>query len=464
MSTLAAALRALESALGPSKVCTEPARLEAARTDASEVLGPAPAAVLLPESGAQVARALALCSEHGVAVFPRGAGTGKTGGAVPTRPGVVLDTSSLRAVKELDRRNLLCVVEPGVVLGPLQSSLEAEGFFYPPDPNSLDKCTLGGNAAENAGGPRALRYGVTRDWVLGAQAATMDGTLHAVGKRTVKGVTGYDLTGLLVGSEGTLAVFTELTLRLLRLPPEVRTLLALYPSARAAGEAVVRVVCGGLQPRCLELLDGPCCAVMREQQPGILRPEVGSLLLCELDGEGPGLDAQAEKLGNLLTEGALSVELARDPEATARLWSLRRSMSLALRAAAKHKVSEDVVVPRDKIPALLEEVRRLQERSGFRMPAYGHAGDGNLHVNLLWDAEEVGAGLEAALEALFRATLALGGTLTGEHGIGLTKQRYLPLEQAEPLLALQRRLKAVFDPAGLLNPGKFLEGAGHRAC
>jgi glycolate oxidase len=384
---------------------------------------------------------------------------------VPVVQGVVLDTLALASVKEIDRENLLCVVEPGVITGRLHELVEAEGLFYPPDPNSLESCALGGNVAENAGGPRAFKYGVTRDYVLGLEAVTMDGTRLRTGKRTVKGVTGYDVTALLVGSEGTLAVFTEATLRLIPRPPEVRTLLALFRTPVEAGAAVSAIVAAGLLPRCLELLDRECCAAVRESGKAQIPEAAGALLIIEVDGEGPALEAQMERVGGACADaGALEVLVARHGGDRAKLWQARRAMSHALRARARFKLSEDIVVPRSKLGAMLARVEQIGAAHGLRLPAYGHAGDGNLHVNFLWDDASERARVEHAIEEVFRTTVAFGGTLTGEHGLGVLKMPYLPLEQSEELIELQRRIKGVFDPRGLLNPGKMFPPRGHRVC
>jgi glycolate oxidase len=356
-------------------------------------------------------------------------------------------------------------VEPGVITGEFQALVEKEGLFYPPDPSSQDQCTLGGNAAANAGGPRAFKYGVTRDYVLGAEACLVGGRSLRVGRRTRKGVAGYDVTSLLVGSEGTLAVFTELVLRLVPKPPDVGTMLALYKDVEAAAEAVSRVVAAGLVPRCLELLDEATLGAVRAAGVSV-DARAGAMLLVEVDGDTEALGPQMERLGEACGqgEGSIDVLVAQDAARRAQLWAARRSMSLATRRLAKHKLSEDVVVPRTQIAELLSRTREACEREKVRHLAYGHAGDGNLHVNFLWDDDAEAPRVSRAIEALMRITVSLGGTISGEHGIGLAKLPYLPLEQSEDLLQLQRDLKRVFDPRGLLNPGKIFAPGGHRGC
>ena len=361
----------------------------------------------------------------------------------------------MNRIKEIDRRDGIAVVEPGVRLIDLHRAVEAEGWFYPPDPNSVEDCAVGGNVAENAGGPRAFKYGVTRDYVLGMEAFLIGGQSLSVGRRTIKGVAGYDLTGLLVGSEGTLAVLGDITLRLIPRPPVLRTLLALFPSVHQAAEGVASIVAAGLVPRCLELLDAGTLQAIRDAGNPI-DSSAGAMLIIEVDGEEPGCTAQGQRVARVCeANGALGVQLAHDETERERLWAARREMSSAVRKLAKHKLSEDVVVPRQRIADLLDRVAQNSERTGIRTVAYGHAGDGNLHVNFLWNEESERAAVDRAIEQLFRDVLSLGGTLTGEHGIGVLKAPYLGLEQAPALIDLQRNLKRTLDPHDLLNPGKI---------
>lgn len=429
--------------------------------DDSPAKGTLPDAVALCESAADVAKVLAIASEHEVPVVPRAAGSGRTGGATVVCGGIVLATHAMKRIKDIDRKNLVAVVEPGVVLGDLHAAVAREGLFYPPDPNSADQCMIGGNLAENAGGPRAFKYGVTRDYVLGVEVALMGGEVLRAGKRTTKGVTGYDVTALLVGSEGTLGVFTEATLRLLPEPREVATILALYKDVHAAGASVTGIVQGGLVPRCIELLDEKTLEAVHAAGNAI-DPRAGAMLLIELDGDDT--ESATMRLGEIIGKTALDVLVAQDEAHRARLWSARKSLSYATRKLKKHKLSEDVVVPRASIPALLHAVDEIGQKQGVSHLTYGHAGDGNLHVNFLWDEAEEEPAVMRAIEALMRATVSMGGTLSGEHGIGLAKAPYLALEQSPGLIDLQKRIKRVFDPKGLLNPGKIFPSEGHKAC
>ncbi len=454
----------LERALGPSKILTATAQCEPYATDDSDVPGPIPDAVVLAESPDDVARTLEIAHRAEVPVTPRLAGSGRTGGAVPIAGGIVLVTLGMAQIKEIDRAERLAVVEPGVVTGDLHDAVEREGLFYPPDPNSLKMCAIGGNVAENAGGPRAFKYGVTRDYVLGLEATLMGGTRLRTGRRTIKGVTGYDVTALLTGSEGTLAVFSEVTLRLIPKPPEVVTMLALFDDVRTAGQAVAAIVAQGLVPRCIELLDAGTLAAVRTR--GVAVDErAGALLLIEVDGDAHACETAVQRVGDACTkERAIDVLVAQDASQRSRLWAARRELSPAVRALARHKLSEDIVVPRQRIADLLDQVARTSEATGIRTVTYGHAGDGNLHVNFLWDDPVEFPKVERSIERLFRDVVAMRGTLSGEHGIGILKAPYLPLEQSEELIDLQMRLKSAFDPKGLLNPGKIFPARGHRAC
>ncbi|HVW28372.1 MAG TPA: FAD-linked oxidase C-terminal domain-containing protein [Polyangiaceae bacterium] len=458
------ARRLLERALGPSKVLTDPDACERYAKDDSDAEARVPCAVALAESPDDIAGALAAARDAGVPITPRAAGTGRTGGATTVAGGIVLSVVGMNRVVEIDRRERVAVVEPGVVLADLHRAVEAEGLFYPPDPNSLAACMLGGNLAENAGGPRAFKYGVTSDYVLGLEAFLVGGQRIFSGRRTMKGVTGYDVTSLLVGSEGTLAVFGAATLRLVPLPEAVTTLLALFDGSARAMQAVSELVAAGLTPRCVEFLDDSTLDALRAAGNAI-PAQARALLIIELDGDERACEAQTERLAGALADvAALDLVVARDGAQRETLWSARREMSRAVRRLAKKKLSEDVVVPRRRLGELLERTVRQSERSGVRSLAYGHAGDGNLHVNFLWNDDSERPKVEESIEQLFRDVVQLGGTLSGEHGIGVTKAPYLGLEQSQELMLLQRDLKRTFDPQGLLNPGKIFPKAGHRAC
>jgi glycolate oxidase len=457
------ALIEMDRALPSGAVLRDADVLAAYARDESETTPCLPDAVVRAGSAAEVAAVLRAANAHGVPVTPRAGGTGRVGGAVPVAGGVVLSVERLSTVKGVERDELLAVAGPGVVLQTLHETVEREGLFYPPDPSSLASCRLGGNVAANAGGPRAFKYGTTRDFVLGLEAITADGTVLQLGRRTRKGVTGYDLTGLVVGSEGTLAVVTEVTLRLVPLPERVATLLVLLRDVHAAARAVSAIVARRVVPRCLELLDAATLEILRPATSLPLDPRAGALLLVEVDGPDAAIDGEIAAVSAALDDvGAIEVLVATGRAERERLWAARRDLSYATRRMARFKLSEDVVVPRTQLPALLDAVAGIAARERLRMPAYGHAGDGNLHVALLWDDPEERPRVDRAIEALFRATVALGGTLSGEHGLGVLKAPYLGLEQSDALIALQERVKQTFDPRGILNPGKVFPAQAAR--
>lgn len=457
------ALALLHNRLG-SKVLLAGDDVSLYRSDDSRIVGRAPAAVVLAESARDVQEALRIAHETGVPITPRAGGSGRTGGAVPVGGGIVVATHLMKAIVDIDRYEGTAVVQPGVVLDDLHAAVEAEGWFYPPDPNSSGVCCLAGNVAENAAGPRAFKYGVTRDYVLGIDTMLPAGQSFFAGRRTRKGVCGYDVVGTLVGSEGTLAAFGNITLRLIPRPDQVMTLVALFSRMEDASQAVADIVSQRLTPRCLEFLDGKTLEVMRASGNSIHR-DAGALLLIEVDGFEAECERQAQLIGDRCSAvGALEVSVATSTDARRRLWDSRKQMSYAVRSRARHKLSEDVVVPRQKLAALLREVTSIGERNDIDALSYGHAGDGNLHVNFLWNTDDEWPRVEQAVHDLFRATIALGGTLSGEHGIGLLKAPFVPLEQSEELIELQRSLKNVFDPRGVLNPGKMFPTRGHSSC
>ncbi|MCA9666123.1 MAG: FAD-binding protein [Myxococcales bacterium] len=427
-------------------------------------LGPfVPEAAVLVQSADEIAEVLTLCQRDRIAVTPRGLGTGKVGGALAAEGGIVLSTERMNRVREIDAADMVVVVEPGVITGELQRAVEAESLFYPPDPASLDICSIGGNVACNAGGPRAFKYGVTRDYVRGLELVRIGGERLRAGGRTQKGVVGLDLASLVVGSEGTLGVISEITLKLLPRPRAARAFLARFDDADGAGRAVVALVRAGLRPRALELLDVHVVDHLRASGKWPLPAERCALLLVEVDGDAHSIDVELEAAAEVC-EGASAREVlvATDEARRAKLWQMRRSVSHTLRDAHHSKVSEDIAVPPGRIPQMLRRLDAIAAEQALLVAAYGHAGDGNLHVNVLFDAVEQRQREKATLEAIFGATLELGGTLSGEHGVGLSKRPYLHLEQPPAHIALQRELKRVFDPDGLLNPGKVWPAAPGR--
>jgi glycolate dehydrogenase FAD-linked subunit len=417
-------------------------------------------AVVLPGTTEEVAAVVRLCVEYRIPIVPRGAGTGYTGGAVPTQGGIVISLERMNRILEIDEANLLAVVEPNVITGDLQDAVEKVGLFYPPDPASLRQSVIGGNVAECAGGPRAFKYGTTKQYVLGLEAVLPTGEIVETGGKVVKNVVGYDLTHLLVGSEGTLAIITKVILRLVPKPPVQETLRATFPTVDAAVAAVTAIIRARVVPAAVELIDGDSLdAVAQYLQTRSLAPEgTAAILLVEVDGVPAAVVDEANRVERALIEsGATEVLHARDHADRQELWRVRRELSLSLRTLAPLKINHDVVVPKGRIPALFELVRRIRSECRLRIPCFGHAGDGNIHVNIMVDpadADEMRRARDAE-RALFEGVVALEGSISGEHGIGFSKARFLPLELSADEIALMKRVKAAFDPHGILNPGKI---------
>ncbi|MCP4603113.1 MAG: FAD-binding protein [Proteobacteria bacterium] len=441
--------------IGDHKVIDDRDLLEGLAGDESHCAPHLPDLAVRARSSEDIVATLDEAERFSVPVTPRAGGTGKAGGAIPIFGGVVLDTSRLKQIEEINATDLTAVVEPGCITGEFQSAVEDEGLFYPPDPNSLENCCLGGNAAHNAGGPRAFKYGTTREYIRGLDTVLMGGHRLQAGCRTVKSVAGYDLTRLLVGSEGTLGVFTKLTVRLIRKPSELATLLVCFADEIAAGRAVSRIVERGLVPRVLEFMDEVLIETLRMSGASGVPEGTGALLLAELDGPSDALvEAEVSLFAEVCeAEGAVDVLMARHKGERDQLWAARRGLSDAVKKRMNHKIAEDIVVPRSAAPDLLLGLRRLKKKHGVLFASYGHAGDGNYHVNVLWDDSDWNP--DSAVEDVFRLVLDLDGSITGEHGVGLAKKKYLPWEKGKNQLVLQRALKQVFDPAGLMNPGKI---------
>jgi glycolate oxidase len=438
------------------KSSSDPEDLACYGFDACGVEG-VPSAVVWPESTQHVAQIMKYASEHGIPVVPRGAGTGMSGGAVPLKDAVVLSMERMNRILELEKGNLTVLVEPGIINGRLQREVEAQGFFYPPDPASMNFCTIGGNIAENAGGPRALKYGVTKDYVMGMEAVLPCGDVINIGTGTYKGVVGYDLVRLLVGSEGTLAVATKIRLKLLPLPDDVLALLCLFTDLEASGKAVSQIISARIIPRTLEFMDKEAIKAVEKFQPLGLPEDVEALLLIEVDGHHEAIKKEAERIADICMKLGADVRMAQDEAARNKLWECRRRVSPALYHISPRKMSEDIVVPRDRIPRMLAGLRKLSEETGVRLVNFGHAGDGNIHVNLMVDrsdAEEYRKADEVIRE-IFKLTLGLGGTMSGEHGVGITKAPYIGMEIKESELALMKGIKKLFDPKNILNPGKI---------
>ena len=452
-----AALEELRGLFPPERFVVDAERLEPYGRDESDLGVFPPDGVVLVESAEEVQRLFAVATRHRVPVIPIAARSGKSGGSLAVRGGIGVSLERMNRILEVRPEDLTARVEPGVITGALQAEVERQGLFYPPDPNSLDLCTIGGNVAENAGGPRALKYGVTREYVLGLTAVVPTGEILRTGRRTIKGVAGYDVTALLVGSEGTLAIVTEVTLKLIPRPRAVATALVCFEDVATAARAVSRVLAQGVLPRCLELIDDVSVQAIAKGSPFQLPPGAGAALLLETDGSDPDqvLAEMARAAEAVQGDAAGEVIVAQNESQRRDIWETRKYLSVSLRQLRPHKLSEDIAVPRSKIPEMVALSREIGKRHGLLVATYGHAGDGNLHANVLFASEGERPRVEAAVAEILRAAVDLGGTITGEHGVGLAKRDFIEYEQGRELVALQRRLKAVFDPFGILNPGKI---------
>ncbi len=419
-----------------------------------------PEAVVLAETTEQVSRVLRFANERGIAVTARGAGYGYVGGCVPVRGGISLSLERMNRIKEIHFGDAVAVVEPGVITGQLQAAVRAQKLFYPPDPASLEHCSIGGNVATNAGGPRCLKYGVTRHYVIGLEVVLASGEVLRTGGRVHKNKTGFDLIGLFVGSEGLLGVVTEITVRLLPWPPARATLSASFGTMAEAAATVQAIFAAGFLPSSLEIADQFTLEAARHDHGHGVIPEGNAHLLVDVDGREETVRSEAAALQELIAgRGPNSLTVATTEEGSEKLWALRREFSNALRATGLTKLNQDIVVPRSRLVDLVEFAGALQARHGFPVATFGHAGDGNIHVNIMaahYEEKAVGVKVEAALDELFAQVLAWGGVITGEHGIGLAKKRWWPEATGEVARALHARLKSALDPGDILNPGKFV--------
>ncbi len=416
-----------------------------------------PLLAVLPESEKEVATALKLAGEYDLKVYPRGAGSGMSGGAIPDTDGIIISLTRMKRILEIDRENMIATVEPGVVCGELQEEVGRLGLFYPPDPASLAFATLGGNVAENAGGPRAVKYGVTADYVMGLEAYLVNGEKIRCGNKCIKSVSGYDLTRLLVGSEGTLAVITKILLKLLPAPEAARTMLLAFASMTAAAEAINTMFRNQVVPATIEFLDRHSLEAVRRELPFVLPESADTLLLVEVDGSRDEVGILSARLKQLFANEALLLLEAGNQAEREQLWSARRKLSPAIANLAPHKINEDIAVPRARIPAVIARLDELSHAVGLPIVCFGHAGDGNIHVNVMLDKndpDQARRGKEA-VDKIFAITLELGGTLSGEHGIGNTKAAWFNREWDPATIAVMKAVKAAFDPENRLNPGKI---------
>lgn len=456
-----ALIKAFQDILGPDNVFTETADRLTYSYDAAPLEAVMPAVVLRPRTGAALGRAVALCNDNRLPVTVRGAGTNLSGGTIPIAGGAVIVTNGLDRILEINEEDLYAVVQPGVITAKFAAAVEARGLFYPPDPGSQAVSTLGGNVAENAGGLRGLKYGVTRNYVMALEFFDAGGNLVKTGARTVKCATGYDLSGLLVGSEGTLGVFNEITLKLIPPPAARRAMLAVFDSIEKASTAVAAIIAGRIVPATLEIMDNFTIRAVEDYSGVGLPVDAAALLLIEVDGHPAQVAEEAEKIETICRKhGATKIRVAADDKERDGVWAARRSALSALAKLKPTLVLEDATVPRSKIPAMVQAIQEISRQFDLSIGTFGHAGDGNLHPTILTDKrnKEEWHRVEKAIDAIFDRALALGGTLSGEHGTGIAKSKYLEKETSAGTIFYAKRIKAALDPNNILNPGKIIGG------
>ncbi len=425
--------------------------------DATRISHP-PDAVVFPVTAGEVSGIVRLANTRGIPIVPRGAGTGLTGGAVPVEGGIVLSMEKMNRIVSISKPDLTAEVEPGVVTGTFKKNVEAHGLFYPPDPASSDFSSIGGNLAENSGGLRALKYGSTSNYVLGIEVVLATGDTVYLGRHTHKGVVGYNLKDLFIGSEGTLGVITKAVLKLIPKPPATSALLAAYPDASAAALVVMDVLATGILPCALEFMDHASInAVSAYTGSDAFDRNAGAALLIEVDGTLEETERAIGTVGRACKKGALSMTIAHGKDAD-KLWATRRAISPALARIKPNKLNEDVVVPLSALPALVAGVERIAGGLRLEYANFGHAGDGNIHVNMLYDAKDEGEYARAAMavDQVFDLVIGLGGTISGEHGVGITKLPYIAKELSPGAHKLMKEIKSLIDPNGIMNPGKAL--------
>lgn len=452
-------VKALQEAIGRENVLTSLADRECYSYDASGIAA-LPDAVCLPRTALEVSKILKLASEDHVPIVPRGAGSGTAGGSVPVSGGIVVSLARMNRILSIRTDDLTAEVEPGVVTGDIQKAVEKLGLFYPPDPASLAFCTIGGNVSTGAGGARAVKYGVTKDYVVSLDLGLAGGEIIRTGAKTAKDAVGYDLTRMVIGSEGTLGIVTGITLKLLPLPEETGTAMAIFTDPSCAVRSVTALLEARLLPRCAEFLDTRCIDLVRDLLPPMPEAPALALLLVEVDGTAASVKQELSDMeGILRSAGATAFFRAGSQEEALSFWRARRGLSPAMmRLGLTGKVSEDVCVPRHALPDMLEAIRRLDADSSVMIVTFGHAGDGNLHVNILFDASSTKEKAEAGrvVEEVLNAALRLGGTISGEHGVGIAKRPYVGRELSLEAIRIMRGIKAAFDPDGIMNPGKVI--------
>lgn len=460
-----AQLEHLRNLVGPEGVLTDPAERVAYSYDATAMMRSIPGGVVIPKTSEQLAQVIHFANAEGLPIVTRGSGTGLSGGSLPLDNALVLSTLKLDRILEIDEENLTATVEPGVITANLHQAVEARGLFYPPDPGSMKVCTLGGNVAENAGGLRGLKYGVTRDYVMGLEVVLPNGEVMWSGGKCPKDVAGYDLRQILVGSEGTLGVFTKILVKLVPKPQAKKTLLAVFPSMETAAATVAAVIAAKIIPATLEFLDQTTLRCVEEFAHIGLPTDAGAILLMESDGHPEAAREQAETMLNLArANGATQLQMAADEAEALRLSSARRMAFPALARMRPTTVLEDVSVPRSRLVEMVSRVQAIAKKENLMIGTFGHAGDGNLHPTILMDErdpDEV-ARMQRGFDAIVEAALDLGGALTGEHGVGLLKRDFLERYFPQAALEMMRNFRRSMDPNGIMNPGKMFHHAPRR--
>lgn len=445
--------------LGDENVYSDKAHLLAYSYDATRN-SYEPDLVLFPRNEEDVQAILRYCNEHKIIITPRGAGSGFTGGALPANGGIILAFEKhMNKILEIDLQNMVAVVEPGVINMDLQQAVEAKGLFYPPDPASEQYSTLGGNVAENAGGMRAAKYGITKDYVMALRAVIPNGEVIRAGKRTIKDVAGYNIAGILIASEGTLGVITQMTLKLIAKPKLKQTAMGIFPSVEEAMNAVYKTMAAGVTPVAMEFLDNLTIRAVETKYKKGLPVDAGAILITDVDGNtNDELDAQLRVIEEVFKEnGCSSFKQAASEDEAKELWFARRNASPSITVYGSKKLNEDITVPRSKLPDLLREIDKIAKKYDVKVPCFGHTGDGNVHTNVMVDGsneDELKKGHQAITE-IFQATVDLGGTLSGEHGIGLSKAPFMTMAFSEGEMELFRSIKKAFDPNNILNPNKM---------
>ncbi|RUM63737.1 MAG: glycolate oxidase subunit GlcD [Sulfurimonas sp.] len=452
-------LQQFTSIVGGENIYSDKAHLIAYSYDATRTKFE-PDAVIFPRNEDDISAILKYCNEHKIVIVPRGAGSGFTGGSLPSSGGIVLGFEKhMNKILEIDMKNMVAIVQPGLINMDLQRAVEAVGLFYPPDPASQEYSTIGGNVSENAGGMRAAKYGITKDYVMATRAVLPNGDIIKAGKRTIKDVAGYNISGILIASEGTLAVLTEITLRLIPKPKMTKTAVGIFPTVNEAMEAVYKTMASGITPVAMEFLDNLTIRAVEQVYSKGLPIEAGALLVTDVDGNlEDDLDYQLAQIKKVFTEnGCSEFRIAKDEKEAADIWFARRNASQAITVYGSKKINEDVTVPRAVLPELLEKFYAIGDKYEINIPCFGHTGDGNVHTNVMVDGkdpEQVKIAYKA-IEEVFQATIDLGGTLSGEHGIGLSKAPYMSMAFTDEEMNLFKSIKRAFDPNNILNPSKM---------